>query len=357
MNKEMSGAHSGSSVGGTEKLGFMRRAAIVMFLVGAVTCAVGVRTKLQATTEFSRGGQWACAGGFLFCGLLLLVCPPRKPVVKCSVMASIVILGVLIAVSDPVGMGPLFYLWPMVFAAYFFTPRTLVGAFAVMVVSLGTGLALNPYEPLKLDTFTGVVSSVGLVAALVAVMNRREERLRRELARTAETDPLTGLLNRRAFDPKLEALIGAAEEQGRPLSLVIFDIDHFKRYNDLHGHLGGDEALRRLADVLRSQSRESDAVCRFGGEEFVVALSETAIEDARAYAERVALDLRSAPGHPDRAFSLSTGIASLSADLASAECLLTRADEALYAAKKAGRSRTAWWDGAVHVDKPLAAAA
>jgi diguanylate cyclase (GGDEF)-like protein len=286
----------------------------------------------------------------LLCGLVLVASPLRRALIEAVVLASIVVLGVLMTVSDPVGMGPLFYLWPMVYAAYFFPPRAVIAMFVVTTISLGVGLGLNAHEPLKADTFAGVFSSVGLMVALVAVMSRREERLQAELARMADTDPLTGLLNRRAFNPRFAEMIEAAKRRGRSVSVVSFDIDHFKRYNDRHGHPAGDAALQRLAAVLRSQSRHEDAVARFGGEEFVVALSGADLAAARAYAGRVAVGLQEELGMTEARFSASAGVSSLGLAVDSVESLLSRADQALYGAKNAGRARTGWWDGELHVE-------
>jgi diguanylate cyclase (GGDEF)-like protein len=352
--KAMSVERSRRLAGGTERVRFMRRTAVALFLAGALTCAAGVGTKLHQTTAFSREGQAFCAGAFLLCGLVLLALPPKRALIEAAVLVSIIVLGALMTVSDPVGMGPLFYLWPMVYAAYFFPPRAVIAMFVATTISLGAGLGLNVHEPLKADTFAGVLSSVGLMVALVSVMSRREDRLRAELARMADTDPLTGLLNRRAFHPRFDEMIDVAKKWGRPVSVVIFDIDHFKRYNDRHGHPAGDEALQRLAAVLRSQSRHEDAVARFGGEEFVVALLDADLAAARAYAGRVAATLLEGLGASEARFSTSAGVSSLGAAADGAESLLARADQALYEAKNAGRACTGWWDGELHVEALLA---
>jgi diguanylate cyclase (GGDEF)-like protein len=180
-------------------------------------------------------------------------------------------------------------------------------------------------------------------------MTHREARLRQALALAAETDPLTGLLNRRSFNPHLEALVTEAVAHGRSLSVVMFDLDHFKRLNDTHGHPTGDRTLEAVAAILQSQSRGDDLVSRFGGEEFAVALPRATNADARAYTERVADALRLLQIAAGLTVSISAGISSLTAEQESAETLLLRADLALYAAKDAGRSRQASWDGGVVV--------
>jgi diguanylate cyclase (GGDEF)-like protein len=211
------------------------------------------------------------------------------------------------------------------------------------------GLALNSTHEMKPDTYTGTVTTVGLMAALVAIMTNREARLRRELAVAAETDHLTGLINRRAFSPRLEALVAASAAEGGALSVIMFDLDHFKRLNDAHGHPMGDRALIEVAAILHSQSRENDLVSRFGGEEFAVVLPDTDIADARVYTERVATALLLVDLGDCIALSTSVGISSLTDGHESADTLLQRADDALYAAKDGGRCRQAWWDDGIVV--------
>ncbi len=325
----------------------MRRAAITMLLAGALICAIGVQ--ISERTELGKVAQGGYAVGFALCGLLLLLTRPRVRVMEGCVLLSILFISGLMATSTPIGMAPLFYLWPIVYAAYFCSRRMLVVSFVLMVTTLAIGLALNATSLLKLDTFIGTVSSVGLIAALIAAMTRREARLRADLARVAQTDPLTDLLNRRAFNPALEALIAEAVGGGPPVSVAMFDIDHFKRFNDEHGHIAGDNALCRVADLLREHSKQDDLVARFGGEEFAVILPAADAQGARSYAERVGQVLRDDGIDSELALSVSAGIATFDEKSATLDTLLARADAALYAAKNAGRARAAWWDGTIQI--------
>jgi diguanylate cyclase (GGDEF)-like protein len=140
--------------------------------------------------------------------------------------------------------------------------------------------------------------------------------------------------------------------RGRPdeqIGAVMVDIDHFKRVNDTYGHQTGDRALQATAAVLREQSREYDLVSRFGGEEFAVALPSATTADARAYTERVAQALALLRIADGLTVSTSAGISSLTAAGEPAGTLLSRADEALYAAKEGGRCRQASWAGEIVV--------
>jgi len=160
-----------------------------------------------------------------------------------------------------------------------------------------------------------------------------------ELSRLSETDALTGLLNRRAFDARLAQGVANARRHGRPLSLLIADLDHFKRVNDSHGHAAGDEVLRAFAALLARESRRGDVVARTGGEEFAVIMPETQAAHAGEFAERLraatAAELR-ARGEP---LTGSFGVAELAEGIADAGALLDAADSALYLAKDRGRNR------------------
>ena len=276
----------GHGIDTPERLRLMRRVAVTMFLVGGATAALGV--EITARTTAARWTQAASASGLVLCGLILLALPVRRRAVEAGVVVSIAMLGALIAGSNPTGMASLFYLWPMVYAAYFCSPRFTAWCMTWSACSLGVALAINAHHELKVDTFVGTMSSVGLMTALVSTMTRREARLRAQLAATARTDSLTGLLNRRAFDQELGVAFASAQAHGRPLALVMLDLDHFKRFNDRYGHLAGDDALRTMAAVLRDVTRAGDAVGRFGGEEFTVALANADLAAARSFYDRVA---------------------------------------------------------------------
>lgn len=164
----------------------------------------------------------------------------------------------------------------------------------------------------------------------------------------AMIDGLTGLANRRQFDLFLEASMAEAVESGAPLSLIMIDVDYFKRYNDTCGHVSGDACLQRIADVLRDISRRAgDKVARYGGEEFAVILPGTDLSDALAIATR-AVQAVSKQRMPHPSTDIAEGIVTISVGCASftagmedtrAQSLTTRADEALYRAKREGKNR------------------
>ncbi|MET0209806.1 MAG: GGDEF domain-containing protein, partial [Burkholderiaceae bacterium] len=179
-----------------------------------------------------------------------------------------------------------------------------------------------------------------LARTLGDVLARRAEV---ELARLAIYDPLTGLYNRAWLNEMLPKLAARAATDGSPLSLVMIDLDHFKRFNDTHGHIAGDAALAAAASVIRGALRPSDFAVRYGGEEMLAVLPDTTPEMAAGVAERLCRRLRLAVVFPDMRLPLphltgSFGVASL-APGGDERSLMAAADAALYRAKEAGRDR------------------
>jgi diguanylate cyclase (GGDEF)-like protein len=155
------------------------------------------------------------------------------------------------------------------------------------------------------------------------------------------TDPLTRLRNRRYFWQRLEAEIAAGEREGKPLSLIAVDLDRFKDINDRFGHPVGDLALEHAASLLREGVRKNDVACRTGGEEFAILCPGTDLAEAAQLAERlrVALESRPLPGQAQPvSLTASFGVAQR-LPTANAAALMRAADEALYAAKRAGRNQ------------------
>jgi len=168
-------------------------------------------------------------------------------------------------------------------------------------------------------------------------------RLRRHLRDESIRDPLTGLFNRRFLDEVLSWELPRAERNGEPLSIVLADIDHFKSFNDEHGHDAGDLALCHVARTLLRAVRGEDIVCRYGGEEFVLLLGSTSLGNGLARAEAIREGIASSeillPNGATRSIGLSLGVATFPDHGGCAADLLKRADEALYRAKEGGRNR------------------
>ncbi len=173
----------------------------------------------------------------------------------------------------------------------------------------------------------------------VALLNIR---LYEETRRLAITDGLTGLINRRHFLELAGREFERASRYGRPLSAIMLDIDRFKRVNDTHGHAVGDEVLQALAARFRENVRDIDLPARYGGEEFIALLPEVGLESARVAAERLRQSVAETPigtAAGPLSVTVSLGVAFAAPDCPDLPTLLRLADEALYAAKKAGRNR------------------
>lgn len=203
-------------------------------------------------------------------------------------------------------------------------------------------------KPVDLDELKARLIAAARVTSLhrrLMEQNAELERLGQLSFEAARTDPLTHFGNRLRLHEDLEALLGRAQRYGHSYCAALCDVDYFKAYNDRYGHLAGDEALRAIADAIRSQLRSGDRVYRYGGEEFLVILPEQTAEGAAAAMDRVraaveALRLEHL-GRPDPPIvTLSAGIAALGPiDTTSSDEWLRRADQALYEAKRLGRNR------------------
>ncbi len=164
-----------------------------------------------------------------------------------------------------------------------------------------------------------------------------------DLRALANSDALTGLANRRYLAECGDRELFRARLAGHPLSAMMLDADHFKRTNDVHGHQGGDQVLRAIARLCREHTRDVDVVARYGGEEIVILLPDTDILGARNVAERIRLSIeayRESVATGVLRATVSIGIATSSADDASLDALIARADAAMYQAKTRGRNRT-----------------
>lgn len=186
-----------------------------------------------------------------------------------------------------------------------------------------------------------------LSEANVALQRQLEEisALQAQLSEQANRDPLTGLYNRRYLDATLARELARCEREGQPLSLMMIDIDHFKQVNDRHGHPAGDEVLKSLATLLQTQARTADAVCRYGGEEFLLLLPNMPSDIALQRAEQWRLDFAASHvifnGVRLQA-TLSVGLACYPGQGSTAPELIRSADRALYHAKTQGRNQVVW---------------
>lgn len=193
------------------------------------------------------------------------------------------------------------------------------------------------------DTFLPEEIDLLITFAHLAAIAAENTRLHASTVKLATTDALTGLQNRRAFEDNLKVEHQRAKRYGKDFSLLLLDIDHFKKVNDTYGHVAGDAALKTLAFILEQQTRDIDSVARFGGEEFIIILPETGESGALVVAERIRKTVSNTPFTlPDAReieVTISIGIASHPLCTKHPESMLEQADRALYLAKNAGRNR------------------
>jgi len=178
----------------------------------------------------------------------------------------------------------------------------------------------------------------------------RERESAGELERLSVTDALTGLYNRRHLMGTLASEAQRARRLRRPFSVLLMDVDHFKQYNDTHGHLAGDAALTKMAEILRQQTRAVDCVARYGGEEFLVVLLETTVATAALVAERIRNRVATEAFGGGR-MTVSIGVAECPAHGDTPEDLIASADAAMYQAKSGGRNRVVAAGGRPEIEK------
>jgi diguanylate cyclase (GGDEF)-like protein len=234
-----------------------------------------------------------------------------------------------IAAYSPVVLLPVFW-----FALYGTRPQLIVSVVAVGITYAVPSPALDGGGYPATEAIAAVLWMViaGIAGVTISELVRQRELLASRLELAARTDALTGLPNRRAWDEELEREIVHAGRTETPLCVALLDLDYFKRYNDLYGHPAGDSHLKEVASLWRTRLRSADLIARYGGEEFTVLLTAT---DA-AQAEQVVESLRDCVPREE---TVSAGVAQWDGSESGLE-LLSRADGALYQAKRTGRDRS-----------------
>ena len=203
-----------------------------------------------------------------------------------------------------------------------------------------------------MDSFSRMLSTIEHQAQEINQYSQRLESAYKEIESSSAQlkefsfkDEVTGLYNRRFFSIRLEEEVSRYRRFNHPVSVVLLDLDGFKEINDEQGHASGDETLRGMAEILLKHSRGINVICRYGGDEFAVLLVETSKGGARLYADRIRYVLPSFHFAHGQRVTASFGIASLPEDVTPApDALIRAADEALYAAKRAGKNRVSVYE-------------
>ena len=222
-----------------------------------------------------------------------------------------------------------------------------LGSDQVLIAPLNRGFKIPTFlvmdralsgRPVRLSQDrVGAETVAGVSSLLIENLLLRKRRQRAQ--KYSLTDPLTRLYNRSVGISGLDQEISRAKRTGAPLTVLMLDLDDFKSLNDTRGHIVGDQALRSTADVLRKTLRKMDIVCRYGGEEFLVVLPETSLEEASILATRVFTAVQECGAKLDLPLTISIGLATVRPNEDDVESVLIRADRGLYASKAHGRNR------------------
>jgi diguanylate cyclase (GGDEF)-like protein len=321
--------------------GLMARSMMYLFAAGAAVSAVALVVAPAGAPRAQIAAIGVCA---VAVALFLLLAYDRIPSwgFQGLLAAGALLVAWAVQVSgDTASPYSMFYFWIAIYAFYFLsrseawlqTALVAVAYLAVLLLSSDAGTA--PVVQWALVTAVLVVAG-GFVGAQRAHAQRVIDRL----SNAARTDSLTGLMNRRGFEELFATELERARRTGRPLSVLICDLDAFKAVNDKYGHAAGDRALEKLSAVLQRAKRRIDSAARVGGEEFAVIAPDSDQHAAYILAERMRREVRECFAAEPFELTLSVGLATFPRHGESAEALIGGADEALYAAKKLGRNRT-----------------
>ncbi len=249
---------------------------------------------------------------------------------------AIVCLCIAGALSMIYITGPqqVYWIYPTLMAVFY-----LLRPPQAIALTLATVAALVPILSSNSDpqTVATIVVTIFVMSSFAFAFSLISNRQRQQLERLATKDPLTGAGNRRHMDSSLGDVVNGHNRNGVSASIVLLDLDHFKKVNDVHGHAVGDQILKRITEIVNSRIRITDSLYRIGGEEFVIVLEGQNIQRAGHLGEELRSMVETSQLVPNQTVTISLGVAELKND-ESADQWLQRADEALYRAKRAGRN-------------------
>ena len=332
----------GAATGGRVEPSRATMARVAAYLWAAGALLVLLLLALPHAPELDVALAWIVFAVCCVCGTVIWIGGERLPVWVFHlglVIATASITGAAHWQEQPATDIDMLYLWVALYGFYFFTWRQALGHLVLVGIGYGAVLAAQPGGDGRVTDW--MLTAGGLVVAglIVGLLRDRVDGLVSRLETAAVTDPLTGLLNRRGFEGVMTTELERARRHGRPLALVVGDIDHFKSINDSLGHLAGDTALERVGGILAEAVRRLDTIARIGGEEFALVLPDADEQAAFVLAERLRRDVQGAFGGDLAPMTMSFGVAAYPKDAGGAERLLQAADRALYLAKELGRNR------------------
>lgn len=253
-----------------------------------------------------------------------------------SVAIALLCMGGVVSSVYVNGAVQIYWIFPALVAVFYLIQphEAALGALVTVAALLPAVLPASETQETATVLITIIVTSAFAFAFSLITSRQREQ-----LLVLATKDPLTGAGNRRALDAKLSEVVNAHRRSGTAATLVLIDLDHFKKVNDVHGHAVGDQILKRVTTIIDLRIRVTDSLYRIGGEEFVVVLEGADLSRAVHLAEQLRTLVYANELVPDHAVTISLGVAELKKG-ENGNDWLHRADEALYRAKDAGRNST-----------------
>ena len=323
----------------------MGHVAGALFAFGAVTTVVCI--VLPHSPQADIAGFWGIAAGTAVGAGLLLWLADRLP--PWAYQGFMLLGSAIVSLSlyfngerrgGPPADNEVLYLWVALYAGYFFTRAQVIAQ--LLAIGAGYAAALLVIQPgqIGVTRWLITVGMVSVAAGLVHLLKLRNDELLARLFKAARTDQLTGLANRQGFNERFEQELARGRRSGRPLALMLADIDGFKRLNDRLGHPAGDAALAEVGAVALQVGRAIDTVARIGGDEFAAILPDTDASGAFELAERLRGEVAGLPRRRGESLTMSFGVVEFPAHGRSAESLVRAADSALYEAKRRGRNRS-----------------
>ena len=233
------------------------------------------------------------------------------------------------------GQSHLFWLYPCMIAFYYILPARAAGIICFIAIMLIAIILLPITSTLE---FLTVTFTLFLTAVFSYVIFNNYNKTNEKLALLASIDPLTSSGNRRALDKKLEKILADQKREFSKVSLLLLDLDHFKKINDNYGHANGDIVLVELVNLIQQHTRSLDDLYRYGGEEFIILPLKVALSEAKQIAEKLRSIIEKSTFAEKISATVSIGVAQYRAG-ETAEAWISRADAALYVAKDSGRNR------------------
>ncbi len=320
----------------------MARTSALLSAAGALVCLIAVLVPGDGQLDDDVLLATAAAAGALAVFLLLAYeRVPRWGFHVVALLDTALFTAAAYGWGSMSSYGPLPYLWVTGFVFYFFSRSAALVHLSVIAAGYALALALESPSENPLDGWIATVFTLLVTGYLLSVVRDRLAHLIAGLSDAAHHDPLTDLLNRRGFQEVFDVELERARRADQPLSLIVGDLDRFKRVNDVHGHAAGDDVLRRVADAIRGAKRGFDRAARIGGEEFAILAPDSDEHGAYMLAERIRAAVHEAfADQGDGQLTISFGISTHPLHGQSADGLLRTADQALYAAKRLGRNRS-----------------